>query len=35
MLSTEVNEGTQYSMFIFLPEVRDGLSTMVGIRGGA
>ncbi|CAD6253452.1 unnamed protein product [Miscanthus lutarioriparius] len=28
-LSTEVNEGTQYSMFIFLPDARDGLSTMV------
>jgi serpin B len=29
--TTEVNEGTQYSMFFFLPDARDGLSTMVDI----
>ncbi|CAO2142118.1 unnamed protein product [Urochloa humidicola] len=27
----EVDEGTQYSMFVFLPDARDGLSTMVDV----
>ncbi|WVZ50933.1 LOW QUALITY PROTEIN: hypothetical protein U9M48_002138 [Paspalum notatum var. saurae] len=29
--SPEVDEGNQYSMFIFLPDVRNGLSTMVDV----
>ena len=29
--STEANEGTQYSMLFFLPDARDGLSTMVDL----
>jgi serpin B len=29
--STEVNESTQYSMFVFLPDTHDGMATMVDV----
>ena len=31
MPSTEVNESTRYSMFVFLPDTRDGMATMVDV----
>ena len=31
MPSTEVNESTRYSMFVFLLDMRDGMATMVDV----